>query len=245
MIATDMLKKLIIIVFLTQCSGISKDSNEYTVISRFTEVTIHIDGDLSEPCWQSASKLPLLNNYDGTPINENSFRSYAMTCYDSDNLYIAFVNRDHQIFSYYSFRDEFLWKEEVVEVFIDTDDFLSTYIELEISPKNVLFDSYITDTANIDLVATPLFDLEGWHTGVAVHGTINNNSDCDSLWTVEMAIPFTSLESDFNIKKIADYIWKINFYRLDRDDLGPTNYAWSPTYGRFHTPSKFGKIIFR
>lgn len=206
---------------------------------------IRIDGDLNETSWRSAQKLPLSNNLDGTPIKETSFRSYAMTCYDSDNLYIAFVNHDHQIFSYYSKCDEFLWKEEVVEVFIDTDEFPSTYIELEVSPKNVVFDSFITDTTNIDLVVTPQFDLEGWRTAVSVHGTVNNNSDYDSLWIAEMAIPFTSLESDFKIKQIAEYIWRINFYRLDRDDLGPTDYAWSPTYGRFHTPSKFGTIIFR
>jgi hypothetical protein len=62
---------------------------------------------------------------------------------------------------------------------------------------------------------------------------------------VEMGIPFISLESDFKIEKISGYSWRINFYRIDRDDLGPTNYAWSPTFGKFHRPSKFGTIRFK
>ncbi|HEC44311.1 hypothetical protein LCGC14_2932710 [marine sediment metagenome] len=240
-----MLGKLTIIFCIALCSGFLIDSTEFKVISRFTREKIRIDGDLNETAWKSAQKLPLSNNLDGTPVKESSYSSYVMTCYDRDNLYIAFINHDHEIFSSYSKRDEFLWKEEVVEVFIDTDKDPSTYIELEVSPKNVVFDSFITDTANIDLDVTPQFDLDGWRTAVFVHGTVNNNSDHDSLWTVEMAIPFTSLESDFNIEQIKEYNWRINFYRLDRDDLGPTSYAWSPTFTRFHTPSKFGTIIFR
>jgi hypothetical protein len=240
-----MLKKLIILLILTSCSGSLKDSGEYLVISRFTETKICIDGDLGDPGWQSAQKLHLLNNVDGAPVRERSARSYALTCYDSASLYVAFVNHDRHIFSSYNERDEFLWKEEVVELFIDTDDHLSTYIELEVSPKNVVFDSFITDTANIDLVVTPRFDLCGWHTAVKVHGTVNDHSDHDSLWTVEMAIPFASLESDFTLKEIEDYVWRINFYRIDRDNTGPNNYAWSPTYARFHSPSRFGTIKFR
>ncbi|MFC2115037.1 carbohydrate-binding family 9-like protein [Bacteroidota bacterium] len=240
-----MLNKLIIVVCITLCSGFLPDSPEFTVISRFAGTEIRIDGDLGESAWQLAQKLPLSNNLDGTAITETTISSYAMTCYDKDNLYIAFVNHDHQIFSNYSQRDEFLWNEEVVEIFIDTDEVPSTYIELQVSPKNVVFDSFITDTANIDLIVTPRFDLEGWRHAVSVHGTVNNNSDHDSLWTVEMAVPFTSLKSDFDIEQITEYNWRINFYRLDRDDLGPTDYAWSPTYRRFHTPSKFGTIIFR
>lgn len=237
-----MSKKLIILLIF---SSFHKDLTVCKVISRFTELEIHIDGNLADHGWQSAQKLPLSNNFNGAPIEDNSLESYAMTCYDTENLYLAFVNHDHHIFSSYSHRDEFLWKEEVAEVFIDTDEILTTYIELEISPKNVLYDSFITDTANIDLVETSKFNLEGWRTAVTLFGTINNNSDTDSLWTVEMAIPFTSIKTDFDIKKIAEYVWKINFYRVDHVDRGPTHYAWSPTYARFHSPSKFGTIIFR
>ena len=39
--------------------------------------------------------------------------------------------------------------------------------------------------------------------------------------------------------------WKINYYRINRDDQGPTSCAWSPTGGRFHRPSRFGVIFFR
>jgi len=236
---------ILIIVCIILSSGFLMDPPVFIVISTLTEEEIHIDGYLNETAWQSAQQLPLSNNLDGTRIRETLFSSYAMTCHDRDNLYIAFVNHDQHIFSSFRNRDEFLWEEEAVEVFIDTDEIPSTYIELEVSPRNVVFDSFITDTAKIDLVVTPGFDLEGWRTAVSVHGTVNDNSDHDSLWTVEMAIPFTSLEPDFKMERITEYHWRINFYRIDRDDLGPTNYAWSPTYRRFHTPSKFGTILFR
>lgn len=237
MITTIILWYATLVAFLAE-------SHEYMAISMYTGEGISVDGALSEPGWKNAQRLPLSNNLDGSPVDDISCQSHAMACHDSEYLYLAFVNHDRAIFSSFTHRDDFLWKEEAVEVFIDTDPVPSTYIELEISPANVLFDSYITDTADIDLVVTPGFELQGWLTAVRVQGTLNDNADQDSLWTVEMAIPFAALKSDFSAEKLPDYRWRINFYRLDRDEFGPTHYAWSPTGGRFHMPSKFGTIIF-
>ncbi len=165
--------------------------------------------------------------------------------YDDRYLYVAFHSKDPDIFSNYSKRDEHLWKEEAVEVFIDTDDEKNNYLELEVSPKNVLFDSFIIDPQNIDVEATAKLDLKDIHTGVSVSGTVNKRNDSDEGWSVEIAVPLAELVEDFHPDQLKKAEWKINFYRINRDKSPLQYMAWSPTQGSFHQPDKFGRIIFR
>ncbi len=204
-----------------------------------------IDGILSEQAWQDAHVIVLKDNRSGESIADKSYYSFAKTCYDADNLYIAFVNGDKNIFTSYTEKDQFLWQDEVVEVFIDGDPGLSSYIELEVSPTNVVFDSYITDTVNIDLVETPKFEIEGFQTAVKVNGTVNDSTDVDQDWTVELLIPLEVITEKRTDGKLYLDQYQINFYRINRDSQGPSYYAWSPTHQRFHAPAKFGTILLK
>ena len=186
---------------------------------------IVIDGNLSEEAWKKAEVILLNNNVTGDPILDENYQSLVRTCYDSDNLYIAFVNGDKNIFTSYTQKDEFLWQDEVVEVFIDGDPGVSTYLELEVSPTNVIFDSYITDTLDIDLVETPKFDIKGLQTAVMVNGTVNDSTDIDQDWTVEILIPLKEITKNRADGKIRPDEYKINFYRINRDSQGPNYYA--------------------
>lgn len=129
-----------------------------------------------------------------------------------------------------------------MEIFIDVDDVPETYIEIEVSPANVLFDSYIVDPVNIDIAKKALFNLKGIRTAVVVSGTLN---EWDDYWTVEVAIPFADLANE-NIKKVTNATEiRINFYRLDENQgMERMSYAWSPTYARFHEPAYFGNLTF-
>jgi hypothetical protein len=69
--------------------------------------------------------------------------------------------------------------------------------------------------------------------------------------TVEVKIPWKDLDTNM-AKKVSlppknNEKMRINFYRIDRRDnvSTPDLYAWSPTMnGSFHTPAKFGYIVF-
>jgi hypothetical protein len=158
---------------------------------------------------------------------------------------MAFVCNDTDIWSPYTSRDQHLWNNDAVEVFIDTDTVPNTYVEIEVSPHNILFDSFITDPKNIDFEKTASFDLSGICTAVTVNGTMDIHEDKDRLWIAEMSIPFTNLVENFKGIEPGKTIWKINFYRINVDKgKKPEDYAWSPTYGSFHVPSHFGILTF-
>jgi hypothetical protein len=220
-------------------------ASEFTYSTAYTDREVLIDGILNDTLWQRAQELILKDNQTGDSICDTAILTTVRTGYDKKNLYIAFISKDQDIRSSYTLRDQYLWNEEVVEVFIDTDSDPNTYVEIEVSPHNVLFDSFITDPGNIDFVKTALFDLADIHTAVTVTGTPDVHENKDRRWIVEMAIPFTSLVNNFKGIDPEKMRWKINFYRINRDKGKMTGeYAWSPTNGSFHLPSWFGVLTF-
>ena len=215
------------------------------IISKKTGESIKIDGQLSEIIYQKAAKVYLKNSMDKQVVDNPDYTTFVQVFHDEQNLYLTFVCHDLDIHSSYTKRDENLWKEEAVEVFIDTDQQPNDYVEIEVSPKNILYDSYITDPQNIDVPDTKKFDLSGIQTAVKVNGTTQNRNDKDQSWTVEMAIPFKELIENFHPDQLNTFSWRINFYRLNQDKSPLKYMAWSPTQGTFHQPDKFGTIIFR
>jgi len=216
-----------------------------SIFSRKTKEKIEIDGHLSEAIYQNAYTIFLKNSRDKQAISDANYTTAIQVFHDTENLYLAFTANDLNIHSQFTNRDDSLWLQEAVEVFIDTD--ISTpnqYAEIQVAPSNILYDSYIVNPTKIDVPATKKFNFKNIRTAVQVNGTINNNKDKDQSWTVEIAIPFEELLKDFEPEKLSTYNWAINFYRINQDG-GPLKYmAWSPTEGSFHQPTRFGTLVF-
>ena len=241
------LKYLLIIGSLIpfiQCIG--QKPSDYTIEAIHTARPPVIDGIEDDPIWQQITPVALKENRFGNETRDAAIRTHVKSCYDKNTLYFFFLCNDPDIWTSFTKRDEHLWENEAVELFIDVDNEPETYVEIEVSPANVLFDSYIVDTLNIDVPKTALFNLKGIRTAVAVSGTFNERDDKDDHWTVEIAIPFADLANE-NIQQVTTATEiKINFYRLDENQgMEPMSYAWSPTGGRFHKPAYFGKLTFK
>lgn len=233
-----------ICLLLMQCT--SKIENEFQIEAIYTPMPLVIDGNAAEAIWHQANPIVFKENRTGNNVSDPQLKTRVMACYDDSTLYFVFICNDPDIWTSFTQRDEHLWEEEAVEVFIDVDDVPETYVEIEVSPANVLFDSYIVDPHNIDVAATAAFDLPGIKHAVQVNGTLNKRYDKDDSWSVEIALPFKDLKNE-NIKEITRSTkMKINFYRLDENQGAErVSYAWSPTGARFHKPSVFGNLIFK
>ena len=237
---------IFIMIGLLSCNQSNKSENSLpSITTLFTEGNMIIDGDLKEPIWQSTQSAFLRENKTGIEVKDPMYRTEVKTAYDDEYLYISFLCSDPDIWGKFTDRDQHLWTEEAVEVFIDTDQESNTYVEIEVSPKNVLFDSYIVDPKNIDIQATKEFDLMDINTAVAINGSLNNDSDEDHYWSVETAIPLKEIIKENQPIIPGQTEWRINFYRIERKRSGESiGYAWSPTGTRFHRPEVFGVLRF-
>ena len=199
-----------------------------------------IDGHLNDEVWQAVPPVRLvLTQTGGIASKETILRM----CWDDDNLYISYACEDHDVWSTYTERDDPIYNEEVCEAFLCPYGDLSNYFEINVSPRNVVFDSTIFVPGHPTGKSDATWDCQGLRAAVVVDGDLDRHTDTDRAWYAEMAIPFIGLGRQ--TPRDGEQ-WRANLFRIERNPL--EFQAWSPTLvepANFHVPSRFGTIIFR
>ena len=201
-----------------------------------------VDGKLDDPAWKIAPEMTLVMSCTGEPATK---RTTARMCWDDDCLYIGFDCVDTDILATMTNRDDWIWREEVVEAFICPSCNLTQYYEINLSPLNTLFDAYIVNDGTGPGEGTDFgWNCEGIRTAVCVDGTVQDRTDVDRGWSAEYAIPFAGLKR--STPKPGER-WRLNLYRIDLVPEPKEFQAWSPTLTEkpaFHIPERFGTVFF-
>jgi hypothetical protein len=166
-------------------------------------------------------------------------------------LYLRYDVSDPSPWHTMTRRDEHLWEEEVVEIFLDPDRSGHDYYELEVNPANVVCDLRMID-------AQPWkgefeWDLAGLET--RVHAAKHAHGRTTG-WTVTALLPWSGLRALPSARSVAvpprpGDRWRFNVFRVERPG-GPQDpkkdavaVAWSPPKGEsFHEPSAFRDLVF-
>lgn len=207
-----------------------------------------LDGKLEEELWKKAPTATI-----GPFGKGQNYATWAKIAYTDDALYIAAHLEDHHIWGEFDERDSRTWQQEVFELFIDTNRDGKDYLELQVTPKNVIFDAnFITRLgsgrgSNEDQIKNAsAWNFEGMESAVHIDGTLNDLEKEDKSWTIEIKLPFANLPGAGGKAPADGTSWALNMYRFDR----PTKeksfaYAWSrQTRGSFHDVPKFGVLRF-
>ena len=149
-------------------------------------------------------------------------------------------------------RDDKIWNEEVVEVFLDPAWAGKDYWELEISPANVVCD--VRMKAPHPNVTS---DLSWNHEGLQTAVRHERNADgTPHRWVATALAPWAGFRSLPIPDRVAlppavGDAWGFNAFRIerpngpDRPTDGAVNRAWSPTsVPSFHSPAAFRKFVF-
>ncbi|MFN2532599.1 MAG: carbohydrate-binding family 9-like protein [Pyrinomonadaceae bacterium] len=207
-------------------------------VSRVSE-PIEIDGRLDERSWMKAPLVgEFVNNRDGSA---GKLRTEARVLYDDKFIYFAFRAIDTNIWATFKERDQHLWLEEAVEVFVQADPTIPNYIELEVNPLGTMLDIYLID------VRRPLH-YESWNSeklrwAVQVDGTVDGKGG-DRQWMCEIAVPIEDIATAPRRPPLPGDRWRMNLYRVERLPE-VAELAWSPTLREdFHIPSRFGELVF-
>ncbi len=179
--------------------------------------------------WDEIPPLAPLVLADGSGKPEQA--TTVRLCWDDGTLHVRFDCEDRDAWGTFRKRDEPLWQEEVVEVFLAAgEDDPIDYAEIEVSPLGVLFDARIHNPTSLraDMTADVAWDCPGlrWEAG---RGKARQD------WWAELSIPLE-----------PGRIWRANFYRVERPRDGSPEYScWSPTLtdpADFHKPARFGVL---
>jgi len=210
-----------------------------------------IDGKLDEDVWQKAPRTARFGGTRGGAGPDGM--NWAKVLYDDEFLYVGLSGDDNDVWGNLTARDSDTWTEEVFELFIDPDGDARDYVELQVTPNNVVFDARFpvklgtgTGSQQDQINAARAWNST-MQTAVFVDGTVNDAASLDKGWSVELKIPFADLPGE---PPKAGTLWKVNFYRFDAPrgaDGKPTGqvaWSWSPSHGFFHNVERFGTLRF-
>jgi len=230
-----------------------------------SQKALKIDGKLNEGSWKKAEWTDLFVDIEGQKKPLPLQKTRAKMLWDDTYLYIGTEIEEAHIWAYQDKKDQIVFHENDFEVFIDPDGDSQNYYELEINAINNSFDLFLPKTYKKGGKARLNWDIKDLKSAVTVNGTINNPSDTDKSWTLEIAIPLSSLSTEQVAAIIPKdrSVWRINFSRVNWQQsiadgkysrkrnpetnrfLPEYNWVWSPQgVINMHVPEKWGYLQF-
>ena len=245
---------------------------------------INLDGVLDEPSWKAArSSNKFVDLVSGKPTMHDTTvkllwdETFLYVGYEIEepNVKAKFLERDAPIWqdndvelfiafdhTYYEFEINahgtiyeglFVWESEYKRLGFEK------FKEINIQDPNVKRQPFngvgYTKHPRGKRLAFLRWDYPGLRSGVHVNGTLNNENDEDSGWTVELAIPWRGMKTlahgdDRSIPPKSGDLWRMDFSRFNqyrapspaRDSGG-----WALNHHGIwdsHIPEVFAKVTF-
>lgn len=244
-----MIKKLTALLLAAFITGIVPVNAEIADQLQCIKIStpVNMTGDLNDPAWDQTQPAALsLVDTSGPPKQGTTVRFL----YDNACLYVRFDCEDTYVWGTKTERDAPIYTEECVELFISPGNSLHQYYEINLSPKNVIFDACILNPrlvpdSKLSFVGLHNYNVSKMKTAVWINGELDQDNKARN-WVAVMAIPFTQLIGGLNIPPASGDSWLFNAFRIDAPLNQPVEYqAWHPT-GKidFHRPLFFGKLKF-
>ena len=163
--------------------------------------------------------------------------------WDDDYLYVSFHCLDKNVLATRTERDSDVYRDDCVEVFAAPElDHPENYFNIEMNALGTTLDNYRPQ----GIKPTSAWDPDGIRCAVSVDGTVNDSSDVDQGWTLEVAIPFSLFSHVLEDGHPAPGDrWRLNLNRLE-DNMAIKS-QWSQgdrNVPSFHAPDFFGFIEF-
>ncbi len=231
-------------------------------IVNYTKTPPVIDGDLNDAAWQQARWTDDFVDIEGDRKPKPPLQTNVKMLWDDSCLYIAGRIMDPNVWAYFKHRDDIVFHENDLEFFIDPNGTTHEYFELEYNAINTIFDLYLNKPYRNNGNPMGNWDAKGMRSAVKVQGTLNDPSDVDKGWTLEVSIPFKALGSGYRSTPREGAVWRLNISRVEwdtkavdgkyvklKDSTGRTlpehNWVWSPQgLINMHFPERWGYVQF-
>jgi hypothetical protein len=216
-----------------------------------TNEAIAVDGKMEESIWAKTEARTLDYFYRVEQPDDRQITTFRML-WDDKTLYVFFQMEDKFITSRETERDGEPYLDDCAEIFLITvPDSLDTHFGYELnlykaSNDFIYFNDYVEGRDVVYKSFNPDFDVE-----VTYEGTINDNSDTDKGWTMELAIPISNFGELGEIEPVkTGNRWAFLAIRQDRNDAEGNRRSTStifPIYDiskNVHQANRFGLLEF-
>lgn len=223
---------------------------------------IVIDGKSNDPAWKNATWTADFQDISGAGFATPRYRTRAKMLWTTDTFYVYAEMEEPHLWSNLKERDTIVYHDNDFEVFIEPRNEARPYFEFEVNQRGTLFDLCLEGAYRAPKRPFIQFQWNAPGLRYALHldGTLNDASDVDKGWSIEMAIPAKDISAEFHNFLQAFATLRVNFSRVqwhhevlpnghyrrkmvDGKVLPEDNWVWTPTgQVTMHMPERWGYV---
>lgn len=249
-------------------SGVPEPNIEYApkhYICKRAEGPLILDGRIDKPFWDQADWTEDFVDIEGDLRPKPTKQTRVKMLWDDEYFYFAAELIEDQIWATLTERDSVIFYDKDFEIFIDPDGDTHQYYEFEINALNTVWDLFLVKPYRDGGPAVNAWDINGLKTAVHIDGELNRPDAENRKWSVEVAMPWTSLRecAPEGRPPVKGEFWRVNFSRVEwrtevqdgeyrkvvNPDTGKPypedNWVWSPMgLINMHYPELWGYVVF-
>jgi ketosteroid isomerase-like protein len=218
-----------------------------------------MDGRLDDVAWQAVPWTDDFVDIEGDARPRPRFRTRAKMLWDAHYFYLGVEMQEPHVWGTLTQHDSIIFHDNDLELFVDPDGDNHEYAEIEMNALNTTWDLFLPRPYKDGGRARDDWEARGLLTAVHVDGTLNDPSDEDRGWSIEMAVPWQAVRDVARRPappRDGDQ-WRVNLSRVEwqhvvekgayrrapktRED----NWVWSPQgIIDMHRPERWGCVQF-
>lgn len=232
---------------------------------RRAEGELELDGKLDKPFWNRAEWTEKFVDIEGDLRPAPAKDTRVKMLWDDEHFYFGAELWEDQIWATLTERDSVIFYDNDFEIFIDPDGDSHGYYEFEVNALNTVWDLLLIKPYRDGGPPLDSWDMKGLKTAVHIDGKLNQPEADNRKWSVEIAIPWTSLKECAKEHRapVSGEFWRVNFSRVEWQaevvdgtyqkviDPGTgkpypeDNWVWSPMgLVNMHYPELWGYVVF-
>jgi len=241
------------------------DFSPRTYMCYKAESPLTIDGKQDEPDWQHAPESEDFVDIEGSAKPLPRHQTWLKMLWDDEYFYFYAELKEPHVWAKLMQRDTVIYYDNDFEIFIDPNGDTHQYYEFEINAFGTEWDLFLDKPYRDAGSALHAWDIAGVKSAIHVEGTLNDPSDTDKFWSVEIAIPWKILKEAAHKDSPPNHgdQWRVNFSRVQwqtevingnyvkstNPETGKhwpeNNWVWSPQgLVNMHYPEMWGYVQF-
>jgi hypothetical protein len=234
-------------------------------LCRRAQEPLELDGRVDKSFWAAAEWTGDFVDIEGDLRPKPAKQTKVKMLWDDEYFYFAAELIEDQIWATLTERDSVIFHDNDFEIFIDPDGDSHRYYEFEINALNTVWDLLLVKPYRDGGPPVNSWDIAGLKTAVHIDGELNCPSAANRMWSIEVAMPWTSLRecAAGGRPPSSGEFWRVNFSRVEwqaevhegkyRKVIDPEtgkpypedNWVWSPMgLVNMHYPELWGYVIF-
>lgn len=170
--------------------------------------TITVDGILEEAAWRDADVILF---HVPVTLADPLTPTQGRLCWDANYLYVAFDGVDEDLKGTITTRDSSVYLDDVYEIFIQPGRYEQGYHNFEINILGTVYDAHNAAPGALGSA----WNCDGLKFGIQRIGTLNDSTDRDTGWRMEVAIPFAELMGLGKARPDIGDTWPFHIARYD------------------------------